>query len=448
MRTIGLLGGMSWESSAEYYRFVNEAVRDRLGGFHSAECVMHSVDFAEIEAMQVRGDWEAAGEKLAGCARSLEAGGAELLILCTNTMHRLAPEIEVAISIPFVHIADPTGEAIKAAGIATVAAPRTRYTMEGAFYVAPAADGSTTSRSSSPTSPTARWSTTSSTRSSFSVRSGRSRGSAIGPRSRDSWRPERRASSSAAPRLGSSSAPTTARCRCSTPRAFTPRRRSSWRWLRHAEPWTFSRSSGPTAVGKTGVAIEVAALLRERGEDPVAVSCDAMQVYRGLEILSGAAGAASSAALEHRLLGIVPLDGEFSAGRFANLAHAEIDELLAEGRRPILVGGTGLYMRAALSELELRPPLPDEIRAQVEGRSTSAGPRRSMGSLTPTSPPTTHPNDRKRIVRLVGLNGPGSSRTELEWPLERRPAPPDDARRARRPTPRTCERGSTRALTR
>ena len=135
MRTIGLLGGMSWESSAEYYRFVNEAVRDRLGGFHSAECVMHSVDFAEIEAMQVRGDWEAAGEKLAGCARSLEAGGAELLILCTNTMHRLAPEIEAAISIPFVHIADPTGEAIKAAGIATVGLLGTRYTMEGAFYV-------------------------------------------------------------------------------------------------------------------------------------------------------------------------------------------------------------------------------------------------------------------------------------------------------------------------
>ena len=134
MRTIGLLGGMSWESSAEYYRFVNESVRRRMGGFHSAQCLMHSVDFADIEAMQASGDWEAAGETLADCARSLEAGGAELLILCTNTMHRLAPEIEAAISIPFIHIADPTGEAIRAAGIETIGLLGTRYTMEGEFY--------------------------------------------------------------------------------------------------------------------------------------------------------------------------------------------------------------------------------------------------------------------------------------------------------------------------
>ena len=164
---------------------------------------------------------------------------------------------------------------------------------------------------------------------------------------------------------------------------------------------------GPTAVGKTGVAIEVAALLRERGEDPVAVSCDAMQVYRGLEILSGAAGADEQAELEHRLLGIVPLDGEFSAGRFANLAHAEIDELIAEGRRPILVGGTGLYMRAALSELELRPPLPDEIREQVEREVDERGPQAVHGELDPDLAATTHPNDRKRIVRLVGLKRAG-----------------------------------------
>ena len=123
---------------------------------------------------------------------------------------------------------------------------------------------------------------------------------------------------------------------------------------------------GPTAVGKTGVAIEVADRLRERGEDPVAISCDSIQVYRGLEILSGSAGRDEQARLEHRLLGVVGVDEEFSAGRFAKLAHAEIDRLLAEGRRPIVVGGTGLYMRAALSELELRPPVPSAVRAEIE----------------------------------------------------------------------------------
>ncbi len=164
---------------------------------------------------------------------------------------------------------------------------------------------------------------------------------------------------------------------------------------------------GPTAVGKTGVAIAVAELLRERGEDPVAISCDAMQVYRGLEILSGAAGADVQARLEHRLLGFVPLDGDFSAGRFATLAHAEIDQLLAEGRRPILVGGTGLYMRAALSELELRPPVPEEIRVAVEAEIRERGSAALHGELDPDLAATTHPNDGKRIARLVGLQRAG-----------------------------------------
>ena len=115
---------------------------------------------------------------------------------------------------------------------------------------------------------------------------------------------------------------------------------------------------GPTAVGKTGVAIAVAELLRERGEDPVAVNCDSIQVYRGLEILSGAASADERERLEHRLLAFVDPAEEFSAGRFAELAHAEIDALLEQGRRPIVVGGTGLYLRAALSDLDLRPPVP------------------------------------------------------------------------------------------
>jgi tRNA dimethylallyltransferase len=160
---------------------------------------------------------------------------------------------------------------------------------------------------------------------------------------------------------------------------------------------------GPTAVGKTGIAIEAAELLRERGEDPVAVSCDSIQVYRGLEVLSGAATAAERERLEHRLLGIAGVDGEFSAGRFAKVAHAEIDGLLAEGRRPILVGGTGLYMRAALSELELRPAVPSAVRAAVEADLTERGPETLHAELSPEVASGVHPNDRKRIVRLTEL---------------------------------------------
>jgi len=160
---------------------------------------------------------------------------------------------------------------------------------------------------------------------------------------------------------------------------------------------------GPTAVGKTGVAIEVGELLRARGEDPVAISCDAIQVYQGLEILSGAATAEERERLEHRMLGIVPIDGEFSAGRFANLVHPENDQLLAEDRRPILVGGTGLYMRAALSELELRPPVPAEVRDAVEREIAERGPAALHAELSPELVSGVHPNDRKRIARLTEL---------------------------------------------
>src|SRR5215211_6254958 len=128
MKTIGLIGGMSWESSAEYYRMINEAVKRRLGGFHSAECLMFSVDFAEIERFQRTGRWEDAAERLADVARRLEQAGAELLVLCTNTMHRVATEV------PFLHIADPTAEEIKARGITSVGLLATRYTMEQDFY--------------------------------------------------------------------------------------------------------------------------------------------------------------------------------------------------------------------------------------------------------------------------------------------------------------------------
>ena len=164
---------------------------------------------------------------------------------------------------------------------------------------------------------------------------------------------------------------------------------------------------GPTAVGKTGVAIAIAEQLRKRGEDPVAVSCDAIQVYRGLEVLSGAAEPELRARLEHRLLGVVELSGEFSAGRFADLAHAEIDQLLAEGRRPIVVGGTGLYLRAALSELELRPPVPAAVRAEVEHEIAERGPEALHGELDPDLALAVHPNDRKRVARLTELQRVG-----------------------------------------
>ena len=123
------------------------------------------------------------------------------------------------------------------------------------------------------------------------------------------------------------------------------------------------------------MAIATADRLRERGEDPVAVSCDALQVYRGLETLSGAATPEERSRLEHRLVGFVDVTGEFSAGRFATLAHAEIDQLLAEGRRPIVVGGAGLYLRAALADLDLRPPVPAGVRAEVEREIADERPR-------------------------------------------------------------------------
>ncbi len=164
---------------------------------------------------------------------------------------------------------------------------------------------------------------------------------------------------------------------------------------------------GPTAVGKTGVAIELAELLRDRGEDPVAVNCDAMQIYRGLERINAAPSAAECERLEHRLLGIVDPAEEFSAGRFAAMAHKEIDELLAQGRRPIVVGGTGLYLRAALSELELRPPVPSEIRGAVEQELTELGPEALHGQLRPELAATVHTNDRKKIARYLELQRAG-----------------------------------------
>ncbi len=134
MKTIGLLGGMSWESSVEYERIINTEVRERLGGVHSADLLVRSYDFAAIEALQEAGEWEAAGELLAADARRLQDAGAELILLCTNTMHLVAPAIEAAIDVPFLHLADATAAAVREAGLDTVALLGTRFTMEMDFY--------------------------------------------------------------------------------------------------------------------------------------------------------------------------------------------------------------------------------------------------------------------------------------------------------------------------
>lgn len=180
---------------------------------------------------------------------------------------------------------------------------------------------------------------------------------------------------------------------------------------------------GPTAVGKTGVAIELAELLRARGEDPVAVSCDAIQIYRGLEILSGAPTVAERGRLEHRLVGIADPGEEFSAGRFAELARAEIDELLTAGRTPIVVGGTGLYMRMALADLDPPPPVPREIRELIESQIAELGPAALHAELDADVAERVHPNDRKRIARALELQrsgiDPPERRHEL-WSAELR----------------------------
>lgn len=134
MKTIGLIGGMSWESTVPYYRQVNEGIKARLGGLHSAKVVLYSVDFHEIEQLQRDGDWDTAGEVLGDAARRVQAAGADLLVLCTNTMHKVAPQMEAAVSIPVLHIADATGAAITAAGHRMVGLLGTRFTMEQDFY--------------------------------------------------------------------------------------------------------------------------------------------------------------------------------------------------------------------------------------------------------------------------------------------------------------------------
>ena len=163
---------------------------------------------------------------------------------------------------------------------------------------------------------------------------------------------------------------------------------------------------GPTGVGKTAVAIEIAERLRERGEDPVAISADALQVYAGLEILTGAATPEERERLEHRLVSFVPITELFSAGEFAALEHAEIDAALAAGRRPIVVGGTGLYLQAALTDLELRPPPPPGVRERIVAELDERGPAALHAELAARAPAAAEgvdPGDRTRIVRALEL---------------------------------------------
>jgi tRNA dimethylallyltransferase len=163
---------------------------------------------------------------------------------------------------------------------------------------------------------------------------------------------------------------------------------------------------GPTGVGKTAVALALAGLLRERGEDPIAVSADALQVYRGLELLTGAATAQEQSQLEHRLLSFVDPRETFSAGEFAARAHAEIDAALAAGRRPIVVGGTGLYLQAALTDLELRPPPEPAIRREIQARLDESGPERlheELAARAPGAAEAIDPHDRTRVGRALEL---------------------------------------------
>ena len=134
MKTIGLLGGMSWESSLEYYRTINQLVKERLGGLHSAKCLLYSVDFQEIESLQHRGLWDEAGRLLGEAARGLQKGGADFLLICTNTMHKVAPVVQQHISMPLLHIADPTAKSVLSRGIRKIGLLGTRFTMQEDFY--------------------------------------------------------------------------------------------------------------------------------------------------------------------------------------------------------------------------------------------------------------------------------------------------------------------------
>jgi tRNA dimethylallyltransferase len=197
---------------------------------------------------------------------------------------------------------------------------------------------------------------------------------------------------------------------------------------------------GPTGVGKTAVAIAVAQLLRARGETPVAVSADALQVYRGLEVISGAADARERAVLEHRMVGVVPVTERFSVAQYAERAHREIDDILKRGGTPIVVGGTGLYLRAALAELELRPPPAPGVREALLAELDERGAQTlhaELAARVPAIAATIDPADRHRIVRALELEAQGA--------LDRAPRPENrlwtsETRRPTRPIALTMDR--------
>lgn len=170
---------------------------------------------------------------------------------------------------------------------------------------------------------------------------------------------------------------------------------------------------GPTAIGKTDLAIEFADRLRARGDDPVAVSADALQVYEGLQVLTGAATNEEQERLEHRLISFIPITETFSVADYARLAHAEIDGLLAAGKTPIVVGGTGLYLRAALTELDLHPPPPPQLRAQLNARAETEGSaalHAELAQLAPWAAAEIASGDRSRVVRALELHEMGALR--------------------------------------
>ena len=240
MQTIGLIGGMSWQSSAEYYRVLNELVREKLGGLHSARCLLYSVDFAEIEQLQTTGAWEEAGHLLAAAGQSLEDAGADFLLLCTNTMHKVADAIEAAVSIPLVHIADVAAEAVRGTGVTRVGLLGTAFTMEQSFYRDRLATHGL--EVVVPSATDRMVSTGSSMKSSAWVSFARSRGRRTGRSSTAWWLPAPKEWCSDVPSSSCSSEQTTLRCLCSRRPASMQQRQSTWLW--RAKPrvtWNWSK---------------------------------------------------------------------------------------------------------------------------------------------------------------------------------------------------------------